>query len=265
MNRKARRASASAARQGRPTDNRDSASESPAAKLHRAVVDAERSLAGTILAKGRAPGNIHEVVDGAAALGGAYMARNPTDPAALACKAGCDFCCHRPVGTTAPVVFRIAAWLREHLTPAELGTVLARVVSLDQITHGVTWTPKDRPPHACAFLVDGRCCVYEVRPLVCRAWNSVDADDCKRALGQDTAEMRFDLFQRTTFAGVEKGMQLAMEDAGLDGADLELTAAIRVALERPDACEAWLAGERVFAGCEAKPPPGARRRLPFAQ
>ena len=44
--------------------------------------------------------------------------------------------------------------------------------------------------------------------------------------------------------------------------DLEFTAAIRVAMENPDACERWLAGDAVFAGCEAKP--DRRRRLPLS-
>jgi hypothetical protein len=97
---------------------------------------------------------------------------------------------------------------------------------------------------------------------VCRAWNSADAEACRRALGQDTVEMRFDLYQRTTFAGVEKGLQEALRAGGLDASDVELTAAVRVAMENPDACERWLAGEPVFADCEAKP--DRRRRLPFA-
>ena len=74
--------------------------------------------------------------------------------------------------------------------------------------------------------------------------------------------MRFDLFQRTTFAAVEKGLQAAVQESGLDAMDLELTAAVRVAMENADACQRWLAGEPVFAGCEAKP--DRRRRLPFA-
>jgi hypothetical protein len=76
--------------------------------------------------------------------------------------------------------------------------------------------------------------------------------------------VRFDLYQRTTYAAVEDGVKLALADAGLDHGDLELTAALRVALERTDACEAWLAGEPVFAGCEAMLPEDSNRRLPLA-
>jgi hypothetical protein len=261
MNRKQRRATAAASRQGRG-DAPPVAS--PAEQLHRAVVDSSRARAASTLAQGRSPDHVARVVDGGISLGAAYMAQSPTSPSDMACKQGCAFCCHRPVGTSAPSVFRVAAWLREALAPVELEGVLARLVALDAKTHGTTWTVRDRPPYACALLVDGACSVYEVRPFVCRGWSSADADSCRRGLEHDGVEMRYDLFQRTTYGGVEKGIQLALADAGLDAGDLELTAALRVALENPDACNEWLAGKPVFAGCEAKPPPGGRR-LPVAR
>ena len=276
MNRRARRASASASRQagqarhasptalapGRPAPVAP-APDSPVAQLHRAVSGTARVTSAAILATGRTVEAVHTIVERAGALGGAYMQRSPTDPSLLACKKGCSACCHRPVGTTAPSVLRLAAWLREHRTSEELAEVHRRVVALDDMTHGKTWTPRERPPNPCALLVDGVCSVYEVRPFVCRAWNAVDAEDCKRTTGQDAVEMRFDLYQRAVFAAVEDGIKLALAEAGLDGGNLELTASLRAALERPDAGEAWLAGEPVFAGCEAKPPQG-RRRLPVA-
>jgi Fe-S-cluster containining protein len=241
------------------------APESPAAQLHRAVSETSRSTTGGILASGRSVEAVHEIVARGAALGDAYMARSPTDPGLLACKKGCSTCCSRPVGTTAPTVLRLAAWLREHRTPDELAEVRRRVAALDDVTHGKMWTPRERPPNPCALLVDGACSVYGVRPFACRAWNAVDVEECKRSMGQDWTALRFDLYQRTTFAAVEDGIKLALGEAGLDGGDLELTAALRVALERPDAGVAWLAGEPVFAGCEAKLPPNQRRHLPLAQ
>jgi hypothetical protein len=260
MNRRDRRAAASGARRGERPDETPLASR--AAQLHRHVLDSERRLGSEILAGPRRPQAVFEAVDSAAVLADSFMERNPVAPTSLACKRGCAHCCHRPVGTSAPTVLRIAAALRETLSEPEFARVLARVVALDDKTHGAEWTPTERPPFPCAFLVDGACSIYALRPFVCRGWNSADAEACRRALGQDSVEMRFDLFQRTTFSGVERGLQAALESSGLDATDLELTAAIRVAMENSDACERWLAGEPVFAGCEAKP--DRRRRLPFA-
>jgi Fe-S-cluster containining protein len=207
---------------------------------------------------------VNEIVDGAGALAEMFGRSNPTSPDALACKRGCNHCCHRPVSTSAPVVLRIAAALRERSSEAEFARVLARVVALDEKTHGLPFSPRSRPPLPCAFLVDGACSIYDVRPLVCRAWNSADEDSCRQALQEEAVQMRFDLFQRTTFSGVEKGMQAALRAGGLDPVELEFTSAIRVAMENPDACERWLAGQPVFSGCEAKHTADDRYRLPIA-
>jgi Fe-S-cluster containining protein len=259
VNRHERRAAA--ARQGRegvkPT-------ASPATELYRHIVDEVSQLGSKVLSEGHSPEQVYKLVDSAAAIGDAYMVRSPTSPDVLACKKGCDHCCRRPVGTTAPSVLRIAAALRERLSSGQFAEILARVVALDETTHGAAWTLTDRPPLPCAFLVDGACGIYPVRPLVCRAWNSADADACRRALDEESVEMRFDLYQRTTFAAVEKGIQAALGTHDLDGTDLELTAAMRVAMENADACERWLAGEPVFAGCEAKQTRASHRSLPLA-
>jgi Fe-S-cluster containining protein len=235
---------------------------SRATELFEQALESARRLGAGILDRERSPHAVHAVVDGAAALADSFMDQNPTPSDQLACKRGCDHCCHRPVGTNAATVLRIAASLRERLSDVEFAATLARVVALDAQTHRASWTPTERPPLACAFLVDHECTIHAVRPFVCRAWNSADADACLRALGVDSVEMRFDLFQRTVFAGIEKGLQAAVKSHHLDAGDLELTAAIRVAMENPEACERWLAGEPIFTGCEAKP--DGRRRLPFA-
>jgi hypothetical protein len=106
--------------------------------------------------------------------------------------------------------------------------------------------------------------VYEVRPFVCRAWNSYDVEQCKLALVQQDVRMPMDGYQRTVYAAVEDGLKRAIAGAGLDDTNLELMASLRVALERSDASEAWLAGKPVFAECAAKLPDEKRRRLPLA-
>jgi Fe-S-cluster containining protein len=233
-----------------------------AAEHHRQVLGDVRKVAEERLAADRSQRVVYDAVDAAVGIADAYMGRGPTDPSSLACKRGCAHCCHRPVGTSAAVVLRIAAALREHASEAEFADILAKVVSLDDKTHGARWSPSERPPHPCALLLNGACRIYPIRPFVCRAWNSADESACRRALGEDILEMRFDLFQRTTYAAAEQGLKAALESHRIDSADLELTAAMRVALENRDAGERWLGGERVFAGCEAKPDP--RRHLPLA-
>jgi hypothetical protein len=79
-------------------------------------------------------------------------------PAAFACREGCDQCCHARFG-----VFELeAAPIRERL---------ARMSKEDPKLRARVRAQADDPAHAdrCALLVDGRCSVYEERPLICRS------------------------------------------------------------------------------------------------
>jgi Fe-S-cluster containining protein len=261
VNRRQRRAAASSARRG---PGEPPAAQSPASMLRDQVSAASASVSNATLSKEKTPANVYALYEGAVAVGESYISRSPVSPNALACHQGCDHCCHRPVGTTAPSVLRIASALRANLSHAEFTGVLARVVALDEKTHGRPWIPTQRAPLPCAFLVKGACSIYAMRPLVCRAWNSTDAEDCRRALTQQSTKMRFDLYQRTTFAAVEDGIREALRTHGLDASDLELTAAMRAAMENPEASEEWLEGKPVFAGCKADPAEAGRRSLPLA-
>lgn len=74
---------------------------------------------------------------------------------AMQCRSGCTSCCRTRLSTTAVE----AAWLREWLETLEAG---ARRALAAQASRG----PTDR----CAALDDeGRCSIYERRPLVCRS------------------------------------------------------------------------------------------------
>jgi len=262
MNRRERRAAAAGARRGNPAG---APVASPAAELLQQVSEAGQRRAHAIVSAGPSPQTVYDAVDDAAAFGETLQERNLTDPSALACKRGCNHCCHVPVGTSAATVLRIAAALRQKLTAAEWESTVARVAALDDRTHGLPWSPSQRPPLPCAFLVEGACSIYPIRPFVCRAWNSVDAEACRQLVHTEAAPLRFDAFRRASFAGVEKGLNGALRARGLDVADLEFTAAIRVALENADACDRWLAGEPVFAGCEAHRVAEPRHRLPVAE
>jgi hypothetical protein len=168
-----------------------------------------------------------------------------------------------PVASSTPSILRIAAALRQHLASSELEAVRSRVTALAAATHGLAWSPMLRTRNPCPFLIDHACSIHAIRPFVCRAWNSADAEDCRRTLDQEVQQMRFDVFQRATFAGIERGTKDALAGFGLDPTDLDFTAAIKVALEDPDAADRWLQGEPIFAGCEARVH-GDRRALPMA-
>lgn len=85
----------------------------------------------------------------------AAVARSPH---AFRCAEGCDVCCHVRIG-----VFAVEA--------APIRDALARLAREDPALRTRVRLQADDPAHAhrCALLVDGKCTVYEQRPLICRS------------------------------------------------------------------------------------------------
>src|SRR5206468_3431804 len=106
----------------------------------------------------------------------------------------------------------------------------------------------------------GECLVYGARPLACRKQHALDAQQCKDAFDQEAA--RSDaasaappvegLTIEQAKLPIKAGMQVfaayraALAAAGVDDAAYEFQEALHIALSRPDAFEAWLAGEAIF-------------------
>jgi Fe-S-cluster containining protein len=73
----------------------------------------------------------------------------------LACRAGCEACCHVELEVSDVEADAIREVLRQ--LPADVGARLAERARSPRVEGG-----------PCVMLEDGRCVVYEARPLVCR-------------------------------------------------------------------------------------------------
>jgi Fe-S-cluster containining protein len=187
--------------------------------------------------RGRTPLQIVEATQAAAAVADEAAARPRVPPSA--CREGCAWCCYKPVGTAAPEVLRIVAYLRETLSAEAWEVLLSRLADDDG---------RGRSPRPCPLLVGDRCIAYPVRPLTCRGFNSSDARRCEQSLTPGrSSEVPMHLPQLRLATFVLDGLRAGLGECGLDGSRLALTAALKIALRVPDAQERWLAGEAVFA------------------
>ena len=165
-------------------------------------------------------------------------------PGALACRAGCDHCCRQSVGVTPPELFAIVQYLARTKSTSELATLRRRTSELSERTRGLSSRQRLASELPCPLLEEGRCSVYEVRPLSCRGMNSLDARICEQKL-QDgpTREAYFSgtleghVFIepiRAAYA-ISAGLQLALSECfGLDMRPLDLTAALDLVLSAAD-------------------------------
>jgi Fe-S-cluster containining protein len=178
----------------------------------------------------------------------AALAREPP-PAPIACQKGCSSCCVSKVVVVAPEVIRIADHLRRTLDPDALAALAARVREADERTRGLSRRERAHAGVPCPLLVDDACSIHEVRPLLCRGWTSLDREACARHFadpdGVPVPPAHAPAYELAS--AVLGGLGLAAEDAGFDGRLLEFIAALRIALERPNAASRWLARLPVFA------------------
>jgi len=213
-----------------------------------ATVYAVRCMVMGILSEGRTTDKVIEVAD-TARLWALYLIHHtPPAPRPVACKAGCPWCCYLPVGITAAEAIRIAEYLHATLPREKIGAMQEEIAELDEHTRHMDEDTRALARLPCAFLNHRMCSVYPVRPLACIAWNSCDAEACNAAWYTSTpGTVPTHTLCYQAAMSVRRGLREGLIDAGLDGRKLDLTTALRVALETPDSTNRWLAGEPVFA------------------
>jgi Fe-S-cluster containining protein len=160
-----------------------------------------------------------------------------------ACAAGCFFCCYLPVDVLAPEAFRIAAHLRRTRAPGELAELVYRLG-----VHG----QHDPGTSPCVFLAHGRCSIYEVRPMVCRGYNSLSKERCEAYYHDASVDLKGskDRVAARLAEATEEGVIAGLKALGLDAQWYELPSAVLRALETTDGPARWARGEAVFEGCD---------------
>ena len=156
-----------------------------------------------------------------------------------ACAPGCSFCCYLPVDVLAPEAFRIAAYLKQTRSPGEMGELLYRLGAHGQPDFGV------RP---CVFLADGHCSIYEVRPMVCRGYNSLSKERCEAYYHDASVDLKGtkDRVAGRLAEAMEEGVIAGLNALGLDSEWYDLPSAVLRALGTTNGPARWARGETVF-------------------
>ena len=164
----------------------------------------------------------------------------------VACRKGCSFCCHMAVEAT--IVEAILVWRRAAHLPALSRAVHESAAKSANVEPHARW--RARTP--CPMLgSDGACQVYEDRPGSCRAFVSVDAKACERALtsaGTDEENLSVPIvpFPRKIETAISIGVRRAIAAENLQSCNVELTAALHLLANDSTAATRWMAGETVF-------------------
>ena len=215
------------------------------------VAEAARARVGAKLGVGVDSAKVCAAIDALIALGDADAA---SGNCRTACSKGCSYCCHMRAVVTAPEVLRIAAFIEETFSVEEREALARRVAATDEQARGMSDEAWGAARVPCPLLVANECSVYPVRPLDCRAYNSRSVAACRDAFESYADwDVPVDAEHQSFYKSVQAGLLQALAGSGRPASLLELTAALRVLLEDPDAILRWCAGENVFAAAELPP------------
>ncbi len=169
-----------------------------------------------------------------------FLASEPLQGIKIECKPGCNACCYQNVEVSIPEAILVSLQVADPADPrrdALLETADA-VANLSQ-------TERLRTLRPCPLLVDGKCSVYDNRPLLCRATLSPCAQKCYATLeGRDSPQIYaipqfFALGDKDAMRGICKDLRLQHDNVDL----VQTVAAI---LRDPTTVVRWAAGEHVF-------------------
>jgi Fe-S-cluster containining protein len=146
--------------------------------------------------------------------------------AAMACAAGCSWCCHQIVGITSAELALVAEAIAAK-PPASRAAIAARARDAAAKGKGLDqrqwWAARIRCP---LLEDDGLCGIHASRPMPCRAHNSSDAGACRRSFEGEAVQTPVLAAQHGIWAHAQAGLAEALLRNGRSADILNLALAV---------------------------------------
>jgi hypothetical protein len=201
------------------------------------------------LVKTRNPADLLPVIAGAHKEFDRAYATAPADArASVACHAGCDACCHVPVGVQAHEVLIAARHAHLHFSPEDLDALIVRASVHRAAFDGRSNQERTELRTPCVFLLGGNCTIYEARPEACRSHHSHDAAACRANLasGREDLDVYVPGVRGRMFA-VMLAIDQAAAEARFDGRAYDFGSALHEALTDSLCAVRWMQRKPAFS------------------
>ncbi len=165
----------------------------------------------------------------------------PQGSAGLACRAGCNFCCHLQVRVLPHEAIALFRYLQSRMAPATADRVRMKIreyAQSPQLSGGAV------ARRACAFLIEGECSAYVVRPSACAAYHSVSKQRCEQSFHDPSLPSGTVALESLMVVALalEEGVNVALRSEGLSHAAIELHTAVAALLADPALIARWRGG-----------------------
>ena len=165
----------------------------------------------------------------------------------VACRAGCDACCHVPVGVQAHEVLIAAHYVQTHFSPSDLEALIARAAAHRETFAGRSNFDRTALKTPCVLLREGNCSIYEARPEACRSHHGNNAEACRTNLesGREDIDVYIPGVRGRMFA-VMLAIDQAVAEAGFDGQAYDFGSALHEALTNSLCVVRWIQRQPAF-------------------
>jgi Fe-S-cluster containining protein len=168
--------------------------------------------------------------------------------AGIACRPGCNFCCHLRVMVFPHEAIALFRWLGSRIPKEQADGVRKRV--LENAAHIGKLAREGRSPSnlPCAFLVDGECSAYEARPAACSGYHSLSKEKCEESYehgGNLPEGIPVLEALRYVAAALDEGMDHALSHSKLSSTRIELNTAVAALIRNPALIQRWRSGREL--------------------
>lgn len=168
----------------------------------------------------------------------------------VACREGCNFCCHLRVLVFPHEAIALFRYLDRYIPQEQAEGIRARLLENADRRAKLTREGQRVPAMRCAFLVDGKCSAYDVRPAACSAYHSLSKGRCEDGYHKEPGAVhRIPVLRalRYVAAALDEGMDNGLAAAGLNGTHVELHTALTALVRDPGLIDTWRAGRALLA------------------
>jgi Fe-S-cluster containining protein len=149
----------------------------------------------------------------------------------LECHNGCSYCCRKPgVLITVPELLRILSTMESRFDGDAKAALAERARRYASQIEGRSFDAPTNESVPCPLLVDGRCSVYDVRPLVCRGYNSTSMEACRSAHADASVLVPIFSVLKDVTDGATVGASQSLRAVGVNDAMVDLGSALNLAL-----------------------------------
>lgn len=167
----------------------------------------------------------------------------------LACGKGCRYCCYFKVDVRADEVFDIITYMRNTLPVEQLKTIRADILANAKAMKKLDKAGQVAANLKCAFLVDGACSIYPVRPAHCRTFHAKDVSGCITSY-EEPLNTKIPISMINSIyaaeAGCTGGYKRALHSAGYSVAHYEMSMALSLSLTDANPKKKWAKKKKAY-------------------